>query len=598
MSSMIKDIQSIINNNVSEFIRILSDRYELDINELHNTWGDISLGKDNKKSNDVKTNQKPNKKQIEKEEEEKEEEKEEDKEYDEEESIDIRENSSSKVCPYKFSKGVRQGEICGIKANKGTHCSKHKKYEKDVPTKSKNTRTTAKPVSKPAVKQIAKPDSKPDSKPEAKPDSKPVSNSVSKPDVKNNTAPITKTYAKPIRVSETAENIPDYLKARTGDLKSLMNTNILEFVKYKRAPFMYNSVTGLILKSNNKDDATIVAKVVDNILLPLQESEIKLCESRNFKYDTKFYFDEIYDEEISEKVLESTSLPESILQLFKIIKNQLSEDSCNEKTETVKQVEEEAHEEEDEDEVKEEEKCPKLSHISALEAIEKIKESIIESSDSDDEIITRKEEKKTFTKTNSKTSSKKDITSDSDDDDIYTRKQRKNTITKTSSKNSSKKYITSDSDSDDEIITRKDKKKTSSKNSSKKYITSDSDSDDEIITRKDKKKTITKKSSKTSSKKDIASDSDSADEIITRKEEKQDTPAYIRLSQRSYSSLSSDLDEYLYTDSDESETENKLPNRNIDKSKYISATEYIRKNSVNDSEDELEEELELEEDEE
>ena len=60
MSSMIKDIQSIINNNVSEFIRILSDRYELDINELHNTWGDISLGKDNKKSNDVKTNQKPN----------------------------------------------------------------------------------------------------------------------------------------------------------------------------------------------------------------------------------------------------------------------------------------------------------------------------------------------------------------------------------------------------------------------------------------------------------------------------------------------------------------------------------------------------------
>ena len=571
MSSMIKDIQSIINNNVSEFIRILSDRYELDINELHNTWGDISLGKDNKKSNDVKTNQKPNKKQIEKEEEEKEEEKEEDKEYDEEESIDIRENSSSKVCPYKFSKGVRQGEICGIKANKGTHCSKHKKYEKDVPTKSKNTRTTAKPVSKPAVKQIAKPDSKPDSKPEAKPDSKPVSNSVSKPDVKNNTAPITKTYAKPIRVSETAENIPDYLKARTGDLKSLMNTNILEFVKYKRAPFMYNSVTGLILKSNNKDDATIVAKVVDNILLPLQESEIKLCESRNFKYDTKFYFDEIYDEEISEKVLESTSLPESILQLFKIIKNQLSEDSCNEKTETVKQIEEEAHEEEeeDEDEVKEEEKCPKLSHISALEAIEKIKESIIESSDSDDEIITRKEEKKTFTKTNSKTSSKKDITSDSDDDDIYTRKQRKNTITKTSSKNSSKKYITSDSDSDDEIITRKDKKKT-----------------------------ITKKSSKTSSKKDIASDSDSADEIITRKEEKQDTPAYIRLSQRSYSSLSSDLDEYLYTDSDESETENKLPNRNIDKSKYISATEYIRKNSVNDSEDELEEELELEEDEE
>ena len=516
MSSMINDIQSIINNNVSEFIRILSDRYKLDTDELHNTWGDISLGKESKKSNDVKTKKQPTKKQIEKEEKEEENEEEEEKEI-----IDIRENSSSKACPYKFSKGVRQGEICGIKANKGTHCSKHKKYEKDVTTKSKNTRTTAKPD----VKQNSKTDSKTDSKPVSKPDSKPVA----------------KTYAKPISVSDYKDNLPDYLNARTGDLKSLMNTNISEFVKYRIAPFMYDSVTGLILKSNK--DVTIVAKVVDNILLPLQESEIKLCESKNFKYDTKFYFDEIYNEEISENVLESTTLPESILQLFKIKKNQLSEDSCNEKTKTVKQVEEEAHEEEEEVQKEVNDKLPKLSHISALEAIEKIKESIIESSDSDDEIITRKEEKKTITKTssknNSKTSSKKDITSDSDDD-IYTRKQKKKTITKTSSKNNSK----------------------------------------------------------TSSKKDITSDSDSDEEIITRKEEKQDKPAYIRLSQRSYSSLSSDLDEYLYTDSDESETENKLPNRNIDKSKYISATEYIRKNSVNDSEDELEEELELEEDEE
>jgi hypothetical protein len=569
MSSMINDIQSIINNNVSEFIRIISDIYKLDTDELHNTWGDISLGKESKKSNDVKTKKQPTKKQIEKEEKE-EEENEENEEEEEKEIID-------KACPYKFSKGVRQGEICGIKANKGTHCSKHKKYEKDVTTKSKNTRTTAKPD----VKQNAKTDSKPVSKPDSKPDSKPVAKTEAK------------TYAKPISVSDYKDNLPDYLNARTGDLKSLMNTNILEFVKYRIAPFMYNSVTGLILKSNK--DATIVAKVVDNILLPLQESEIKLCESRNFKYDTKFYFDEIYNEEISENVLESTTLPESILQLFKIIKNQLSEDSCNEKTEKVKHVEEEVQEEEEEVQKEVNDKLPKLSHISALEAIEKIKESIIESSDSDDEIITRKEEKKT----NTKTSSKKDITSDSDDD-IYTRKQKKNTITKTSSKNnsktSSKKYITSDSDSDDEIITRKDKKKTitkkssknSSKTSSKKDIASDSDSADEIITRKDKKKT--------SSKKDITSDSD--EEIITRKEEKQDKPAYIRLSQRSYSSLSSDLDEYLYTDSDESETENKLPNRNIDKSKYISATEYIRKNSVNDSEDELEEELELEEDEE
>ena len=61
----------------------------------------------------------------------------------------------------------------------------------------------------------------------------------------------------------------------------VIKTKVLEFVSYKRPPFMYNKITGLVIKSNS--EKIIVSKIIDDTLLPLKEDDIRICEERKFK---------------------------------------------------------------------------------------------------------------------------------------------------------------------------------------------------------------------------------------------------------------------------------------------------------------------------
>ena len=54
-------------------------------------------------------------------------------------------------CPYKFTKGKKQGENCGVKPKNGVYCSSHKKYEN---TTNESLRTVSKSSSKSTVKNL------------------------------------------------------------------------------------------------------------------------------------------------------------------------------------------------------------------------------------------------------------------------------------------------------------------------------------------------------------------------------------------------------------------------------------------------------------
>lgn len=350
MSSMIKDIESIINNNISEFIRSVCDKRDLDTDELYDMWEVISGSKltngkkettketkkevknepkkktlkkkqvespcesdndsdDSTSKKEVnKTNKetvKETKKEVKKEV--KKTTKKETKSSDSYESDNESDNSKKSGCPYKFTKGVREGQVCGSNSSSGTYCSKHKKYENEEPKKK-------------------------------------------------NVAP--KVGVKSKKESETKEPSP----------------KTLEFSKHKTLPYIWNELTGLILKS--KTEKVIIGKIIDNIPLPMEDIDIDLCKSRKFNFDEEYYFDIIYNEEISDSVLSSKNMPISITNLFKQIKKDLEE--------SLHQEEEEEEEEEEENERFNRNK-PTLSYVSALEAIEQLKEKIINDEEEEEE---------------------------------------------------------------------------------------------------------------------------------------------------------------------------------------------------------------------
>ena len=97
---MNKIINIIVEKNIKEYIKKISEKYKLDYIELNNIW------------NDIKKNEQ--KKQINK------------KDISKKEKI---------ICSYVFTKGNRLNEICGCKTNDNSlFCTKHKKYE-DLETK-------------------------------------------------------------------------------------------------------------------------------------------------------------------------------------------------------------------------------------------------------------------------------------------------------------------------------------------------------------------------------------------------------------------------------------------------------------------------------
>ncbi len=135
-----KDIEYVINNAVNSFVKAVSDKYDIDENDLMSLWNNkqeakTSITKSNTKTktntktdtktdsdSDTETNTKPNTKPI-------------------------TETKSGGTCQYIIKKGANEGKECGCKVKDGsTLCYKHKKYEGVEPKQKKVIPTTKKTV--------------------------------------------------------------------------------------------------------------------------------------------------------------------------------------------------------------------------------------------------------------------------------------------------------------------------------------------------------------------------------------------------------------------------------------------------------------------
>lgn len=125
-------------------------------------------------------------------------------------------------CPYLFTKGAREGELCNCKPIKGeTYCSKHKKYEGLEPKVKKVL-----PTAKKTIAETLKPSQK---------------------------QPLGK---KPVNIVLKKHKILDqYMDTETG--------------------FLFRS----------KDDRVVVGRAIDDKCVPLNDKDIDEIKSRGFKYE-------------------------------------------------------------------------------------------------------------------------------------------------------------------------------------------------------------------------------------------------------------------------------------------------------------------------
>ena len=125
-------------------------------------------------------------------------------------------------CPYLFTKGAREGELCNCKPIKGeTYCSKHKKYEGLEPKVKKVL-----PTAKKSMAETLKPSQK---------------------------QPVGK---KPVNIVLKKHKILDkYMDTETG--------------------FLFRS----------KDDRVVVGRAIDDKCVPLNDKDIDEIKSRGFKYE-------------------------------------------------------------------------------------------------------------------------------------------------------------------------------------------------------------------------------------------------------------------------------------------------------------------------
>jgi len=124
-------------------------------------------------------------------------------------------------CPYVFSKGQRQGEMCGKNATTGQYCSVHKKYEGMEST--------------------------------------------------------------PKKVLPTAKTITGARKTPTKTVKA-SNQRVQPTVlrKHKILDKLWDSSTKMVFRSS--DDRVVIGKCVKNQVEPLTEEDIEICRSRGYRY--------------------------------------------------------------------------------------------------------------------------------------------------------------------------------------------------------------------------------------------------------------------------------------------------------------------------
>jgi hypothetical protein len=131
--NLIQQIQNSIDNYIEQFINNISEKYEIDKDELLKLWdsGNLSncevkclgLDKAQKKTITITiTKPSPTK-------------------------TDVSSASASEGCPYVYTKGEKEGHVCNIKPKGGVvFCTRHKKYEGLEPKQKKILPSTKKSI--------------------------------------------------------------------------------------------------------------------------------------------------------------------------------------------------------------------------------------------------------------------------------------------------------------------------------------------------------------------------------------------------------------------------------------------------------------------
>ena len=195
--NLIQQIQTIIDNSISNFINNVSEKYEIDKEELEKIWACGNLTTcDIKPQKKIITKPSPSK-------------------------TDASSTSGSEGCPYVYTKGEKEGQVCNIKPKGGvTFCTRHKKYEGMEPKQKKILPSTKKSIG--ANTSIAK--------------KEPV--------------------------------------------KKEVNTVLR---KNKAIDMLWHSATGMVFKSAK--ERIVIGKCENDKVLPLTQNDIEICMAHSFAYE-------------------------------------------------------------------------------------------------------------------------------------------------------------------------------------------------------------------------------------------------------------------------------------------------------------------------
>jgi hypothetical protein len=226
-TNLIQQIQTIIDNSISNFINNVSEKYEIDKEELEKIWacGNLTMC-------DIKPP--PQKKIITK---------------PSPSKTDSSSTGGSEGCPYVYTKGEKEGQVCNIKPKGGvTFCTRHKKYEGMEPKQKKILPSTKKSIG--------------------------ANTSV----------------------------------AKKEPVKKEVNTVLR---KNKAIDMLWHSATGMVFKSAK--ERIVIGKCENDKVLPLTQNDIEICMAHSFAYeelnnDNSDSEDEIVPDKISVQPVRTISI--------------------------------------------------------------------------------------------------------------------------------------------------------------------------------------------------------------------------------------------------------------------------------------------------
>ena len=200
-ANLIQQIQNSIDNYIEQFISNISEKYEIDKDELQKLWDSGNLS-----NVEVKSLDKTQKKTITK---------------PSPTKTDDSSTSGSEGCPYVYTKGEKEGQVCNIKPKGGVvFCTRHKKYEGMEPKQKKILPSTKKSIGGNTVVTKKEP------------------------------------------VKKEVNTVPR---------------------KNKAIDMLWHSATGMVFKSAK--ERIVVGKCVNDKVLPLTKDDIEICMSHSFAYE-------------------------------------------------------------------------------------------------------------------------------------------------------------------------------------------------------------------------------------------------------------------------------------------------------------------------